>query len=320
MFVNGKEHRSVWFEDDKLCFIDQRKLPFSFEIFVAETVDDVAFAIKNMVVRGAPATGAAAAYGVALAKDGKEEEAMEKLRATRPTAYDLFYALDYMKDLMLRGVDALSAAEQYANEIIEKCRRIGEYGEKLIKNDARILTHCNAGALATLDYGTALAPVREAHRRGKKVFVYVDETRPRMQGVLTAWELKQEGIEYTLIVDNAAGYYMRKGEIDLVIVGADRIAGNGDVANKIGTYEKAVVAKENNIPFYVAAPTSTMDSSTPDGEKIVIERREDSEVKEKNGCKLIPSWVKTENPAFDVTPSKYITGYITEDGVKKHVL
>ena len=320
MFVNGKKYRSVWFEKGKLCFIDQRKLPFSFEIFVAETVDDVVFAIKNMVVRGAPAIGAAAAYGVALVEDGKEKEAMEKLRATRPTAHDLFYALEYMKESMLRGVDTVSAAEQYANEIIEKCRRIGEYGEKLIKNGARILTHCNAGALATLDHGTALAPIREAHRRGKKVFVYVDETRPRMQGVLTAWELKQEGVEYMLIVDNAAGYYMRKGEIDLVIVGADRIARNGDVANKIGTYEKAVVAKENNIPFYVAAPTSTIDSSTPDGEKIVIERREDSELKEKNGCRLIPGWVKTGNPAFDVTPSKYITGYITEDGVKKHVL
>ncbi|HEC81357.1 MAG TPA: S-methyl-5-thioribose-1-phosphate isomerase, partial [Thermoplasmatales archaeon] len=283
MLINGKEQRSVWFENGKLHLIDQRKLPFSLETFVAETVEDVVFAIKEMVVRGAPAIGATAAYGVVLAKEGEEEKAIEKLRATRPTAHDLFYALRYMEESIAKGVDALSAAEEYAKGIIEKCRSIGEYGEKLISDGSRILTHCNAGALATIDYGTALAPLRTAHRNGKKIFVYADETRPRMQGLLTVWELKQEGIECMLIVDNAAGYFMEKGEIDLVIVGADRIARNGDVANKIGTYEKAVVAKENDIPFYVAVPASTFDSSIKTGEDIVIEERDEMELKEKDG-------------------------------------
>ncbi|MCD6468384.1 MAG: S-methyl-5-thioribose-1-phosphate isomerase [Thermoplasmata archaeon] len=317
MLIDGREYKSVWFEDGKLYLIDQRRLPFRFEVFVAETVDDVVFSIKDMVVRGAPAIGAAAAYGVALAKDGEEKEAIERLQATRPTAHDLFYALRYMEESMEEGVDVVSAAEKYAEGIIDKCRRIGEHGEKLISDGSRVLTHCNAGALATIDYGTALAPLRVAHREGKRVFVYADETRPRMQGSLTVWELKEEGMECVLIADNAAGYLMKRGEVDLVIVGADRIARNGDVANKIGTYEKAVVAKENNIPFYVAAPVSTFDLSIETGEEIVIEERSEVELKEKNGCRLLPEWVKVRNPAFDVTPARYITGYITEDGIKR---
>jgi translation initiation factor eIF-2B subunit alpha/methylthioribose-1-phosphate isomerase len=314
MLIDGKEYRSVWFEDGKLHLINQQKLPFSFEIFVAKKIEDVAFAIREMIVRGAPAIGAAAAYGIVLA--GEEiEEAIEKLRNTRPTGHDLFYALDYMRREMERGRDALNAADRYAEEIIKGCREIGKHGKDLIEDGTKILTHCNAGALATIDYGTALAPIRFAYAEGKNIFVYVDETRPRLQGRLTAWELEQEGIPYALIVDNAAGYFMEREEVDLVIVGADRIARNGDVANKIGTYEKAVVARENNIPFYVAAPISTFDPSTKTGRDIVIEDRDGVEVRE--GGRLLPEWVKVRNPAFDVTPRKYITGYITEEGLKK---
>jgi translation initiation factor eIF-2B subunit alpha/methylthioribose-1-phosphate isomerase len=179
----------------------------------------------------------------------------------------------------------------------------------------KILTHCNAGALATVDYGTALAPFRVAHQKGKKFFVYADETRPRLQGMLTAWELYQEGISHALIADNAAGHFMKNKDIDLVIVGADRIAKNGDFANKIGTYEKAVVAKENNIPFYVAAPVSTFDRKLKDGASIVIEERHRKELTEINAVKIMPDWMMVKNPAFDVTPKKYVTGYITEDGI-----
>ena len=317
MLVDGEERKSLWFEGNALHMIDQRKLPFEYEIFVARNVEEVAFAIENMVVRGAPAIGVAAAYGVVLGKD--LDESIERLKRTRPTANDLFYALDYMKNEIENGRDALNAAMDYEKRILRSCKKIGEYGEKLIEDGASILTHCNAGALATIDYGTALAPLREAHRRGKKFFVYVDETRPRMQGALTAWELKQEGIDYCLIADNAAGYYISKGEIDLVIVGADRIASNGDVANKIGTYEKAVIAKENNIPFYVAAPASTVDRSIKSGMEIVIEERGEEELKEKWGCRILPDWIKVKNPAFDITPSKYITGYITDEGIKKEI-
>ena len=316
MIVDGREYRSLWFEDGKLYFIDQRRLPNDFKIFVAKDVNDVVFAIKDMIVRGAPAIGAAAAYGIVLARDKEIDVAIEKLKNTRPTAHDLFYALDYMKKEIRKGTDPVKAAERYADGIIEKCRKIGEYGETLISDGDKILTHCNAGALATIDYGTALAPIREAYKREKEIFVYVDETRPRFQGSLTAWELKQEGIDYALITDNAAGYFMKKGEIDKVIVGADRITRNGDLANKIGTYEKAVVAKENKIPFYVAAPTSTIDSSISSGDNIIIEERDTKEILEKNGCKLLPEWVNARNPAFDVTPSKYVTAYITEYGVK----
>ncbi len=317
MLVDGEERKSLWFEGNALHMIDQRKLPFECEIFVARNVEEVAFAIENMIVRGAPAIGVAAAYGVVLGKD--LDESIERLKRTRPTANDLFYALDYMKNEIENGRDALNAAMDYEKRILRSCKKIGKYGEKLIEDGASILTHCNAGALATIDYGTALAPLREAHHRGKKFFVYVDETRPRMQGALTAWELQQEGIDYCLIADNAAGYYMSKGEIDLVIVGADRIASNGDVANKIGTYEKAVIAKENNIPFYVAAPASTVDRSIKSGMEIVIEERGEEELKEKWGCRILPDWIKVKNPAFDITPSKYITGYITDEGIKKKI-
>jgi translation initiation factor eIF-2B subunit alpha/methylthioribose-1-phosphate isomerase len=319
MKINGKEYRSVWAEENTIKLIDQRKLPWKFEIFTAKKVEDVTFAIKDMVVRGAPAIGVAAAYGIALAVERKMDidKAINLIASTRPTAHDLFYALEYMRREIYEGKDPWVAAENYANKIVKKCRKIGENGRILIKDGMKILTHCNAGALAAVDYGTALAPLRIAHREGVKFKVFVDETRPRVQGLLTAWELKQEGINYTLIVDNAAGYFMEKREIDLVIVGADRIAKNGDVANKIGTYEKAVVAKENNIPFYVAAPISTFDNNIESGENIEIEERDRKEILNFLGMKKFSDYFNVKNPAFDITPAKYISGYITEDGIKR---
>lgn len=314
MKIEGKDRRALWLKGTVVNFIDQRKLPYKLEIFTAKTVDEVAFAIEDMVVRGAPAIGAAAVYGMAIGKDNVKETA-EILGSTRPTAYDLFYAISYMKEKINEGVDAFQAAEEYVEDIINRCKKIGEHGDTLIKDGMKILTHCNAGALATVDYGTALAPFRVAHKKGKKFFVFADETRPRSQGLLTAWELHQEGINHAVIADNAAGYFMREGEIDMVITGADRIAKNGDFANKIGTYEKAVLAKENNIPFYVAAPISTFDDTIENGSKIIIEERDRLELLEINGNKVMPEWVNVRNPAFDVTPKKYVTGYITEDGI-----
>jgi methylthioribose-1-phosphate isomerase len=316
MKIEGKDCRALWFEKGIIRFIDQRKLPYKLEVFTAKNVDDCAFAIKDMVVRGAPAIGAAAAYGMVLGKNDVDKTA-EKLRKTRPTAYDLFYAIDYMIKKIKSGKDALDAANGYVEDIIDRCRRIGENGEKLIKDGMKILTHCNAGALATVDYGTALAPFRVAHKKGTKFFVYADETRPRCQGLLTDWELEQEGIPHAVIVDNAAGYFMKNGEIDMVITGADRIAKNGDFANKIGTYEKAVLAKENDIPFYVAAPISTFDKTIKDGSQIVIEERGRDELSKINGKTIMPDWTKVRNPAFDVTPAKYVTGYITEEKIEK---
>jgi len=316
MKINGTQYRALWHDGNVIKFIDQRKLPFSFEIFTARTVDDVAFAIKEMVVRGAPAIGAAAVYGMALGEKETRKSA-ELLRSTRPTAYDLFYAVEYMVEAINQRENAFAAASVYVEDIITRCKKIGENGEKLINDNMRILTHCNAGALATVDYGTALAPLRVAHGKNKKIFVFADETRPRLQGLLTAWELFQEGIPHTLIADNAAGYFMKNKEIDLVIVGADRIAKNGDFANKIGTYEKAVLAKENGIPFYVAAPVSTFDPKLKDGSQIVIEERGRKELSEINGKIIMPDWVSVKNPAFDVTPQKYVTGYITESGIRK---
>ena len=318
MKIKGKEGRALWFEDDKIIFIDQRKLPYKLEYFTARTVDDCAFAIKDMVVRGAPAIGAAAVYGIVLGKNNIDKTA-KILRKTRPTAYDLFYAIDYMIDNIKTGEDPLIAANRYVEDIVDRCRKIGENGEPLIKNGMKILTHCNAGALATVDYGTALAPFYIAHRKGKKFFVFADETRPRCQGLLTDWELEQEGIPHAVIADNAAGHFMKEGEIDMVITGADRITKNGDFANKIGTYEKAVLAKENNIPFYVAAPISTFDKSIESGNEIVIEERGREELAVINGHNIMPNYTKVKNPAFDVTPAKYVTGYITEEKILKRL-
>ncbi|MEA3458250.1 MAG: S-methyl-5-thioribose-1-phosphate isomerase [Candidatus Thermoplasmatota archaeon] len=317
MKVEGKELRALWFEDDKVKFIDQRKLPYNLKIYTAETVDDIAFAIKDMVVRGAPAIGAAAVYGMVLGKKEMRKTA-KRLRQTRPTANDLFYAIDYIENEFKKGENPLDAANRYVEDIINRCKKIGENGEKLIKDGMNILTHCNAGALATVDYGTALAPIRLAYKNGKNIFIYADETRPRCQGLLTSWELKNEGIKHSVIVDNAAGHFMKNGEVDMVIVGADRIAKNGDFANKIGTYEKAVIAKENSIPFYVAAPVSTFDNAIETGSRIIIEERKREELSKINGKTIMPDWAEVKNPAFDVTPKKYVTGYITEGGIKKY--
>jgi len=313
-----KDIRALWYEDGIIKFLDQRKIPEKVEIFNALNYNDVAFAIKEMVVRGAPAIGVSAAYGIAQAYIQKKDlkKVAEVLSSTRPTAHDLFYAIKYMQEKIENGDDPLTAAENYADDIVERSRKIGEYGNDLIKDGSKIMTHCNAGALAVLDWGTALAPMRYAKKEGKNIFVWVDETRPRLQGArLTSWELKQEGIPHKIIADNASGFLMKRGDVDLIIVGADRIALNGDFANKIGTYEKAVLAKENGIPFYVAAPISTIDRSINDGSKIPIEERSQNEVLYAGDCRIAPEGVEAYNPAFDVTPNKYVDGFITEYGI-----
>lgn len=316
--INGEEKTllAVWHEENVVKMIDQRKIPEEVEIFTAKNSDDIAYAIKDMVVRGAPAIGVTAAFGLAMAMNNNEDmdAAVDKISKTRPTAFDLFKAVKYMKENKFD----LSAAKRYANEISGRSMKIGEYGNDLLKNGSKILTHCNAGALAVLDWGTALSPMRIAKKDGKNLFVFVDETRPRLQGSrLTAWELAQEGIDHAVIADNAAGHFMHKGDVDIVIVGADRIASNGDFANKIGTYEKAVLAKENGIPFYVAAPGSTFDFSLKSGDDIPIEERGQEEVLSLNGSRISPAESSARNPAFDVTPSKYVTGFITEYGIFK---
>lgn len=307
---------AVWYEEDNVKLIDQRKLPESIEVFTATNSDEIAYAIKDMVVRGAPAIGVTAAYGLAMSKlKGEDMDAVvEKIGKTRPTAYDLFKSIAFMT---ANNFD-LGAARRYANEISGRSKKIGEYGNELIPDHSKVLTHCNAGALAVVDWGTALAPMRFAKNSGKNIFVFVDETRPRLQGAkLTAWELGQEGIDHAIIADNAAGHFMRKKEVNLAIVGADRITANGDFANKIGTYEKAVVAKENGIPFYVAAPGSTFDFSIASGDDIPIEERGEEEVLIVNDKRLGPAESHARNPAFDVTPAKYVTAYITEYGLFK---
>ncbi|MEE9164456.1 MAG: S-methyl-5-thioribose-1-phosphate isomerase [Thermoplasmata archaeon] len=312
------ELRTVWLEGDIVKLIDQRRLPEEYQVFEAHDSKEVGFAIAEMVVRGAPAIGATAAYGMAQAAlQGRDlQEVANSLRATRPTGHDLFFALDYMLEAAGKGDDLVAAAEAYAVDSLERCRTMGQHGLSLMEDGTRVLTHCNAGALATVGYGTALAPIRAAKEAGRDVFVFVDETRPRLQGAkLTAWELEREGIAHAVIADNAAGLFMARGEVDLVITGADRIAANGDVANKIGTYEKAVLAKENGIPFYVAAPVSTFDFGLASGQDIPIEERAEQEIREIGAESLTPPGSPVRNPAFDVTPARYVTGYITELGI-----
>jgi len=335
-----KDFRAVWFEEPSVVLIDQPKLPFKFAIRRFSSYMETAKAIKDMVVRGAPAIGATAGYATVQAAlefegEGFDEfkahmkSAAEHIKDARPTAIDLAHGADRVCTEMLKwgSVEkakkvALKEAEQLADDYVGKCKKIGEHGAALIRNNSKVLTHCNAGWLATVDWGTALAPIYYASREGKNVFVWVDETRPRCQGArLTAWELAQEGIGHAIIADNAAGYYMQKGEVDLCIVGADRVAANGDVANKIGTYEKAVVAHENGIPFYVAIPRMTFDLDCKKGGDIPIETRPEGEVKKvwgKEGTVEVANpGSRARNPAFDVTPAKYVTGYITEIGVLK---
>jgi methylthioribose-1-phosphate isomerase len=316
----SRDLRTVWLEDGIVKLLDQRFLPFEIRIYEAHGLEELAVSIEDMVVRGAPAIGAAAAYGIAQARlqGVSARDAADRLRKTRPTGHDLFYALEFMAKALDAREDPVAAAERYAQEDVDRCRKIGEHGAKLIKNGTRILTHCNAGALAAVDVGTALAPMRVAKEQGRKFFVYVSETRPRLQGArLTAWELLQEGIEHAILTDSASGHFLSRGEVDLVLVGADRIAANGDTANKIGTYMKAVVAKEAGVPFYVAAPTSTIDMTIPGGSKIPIEERSPQEVLQFAGNPVAPKESPARNPAFDVTPAKYIRGIITEQGIIK---
>jgi len=317
--IDGRvsEMRAVWCDEGTVRMLDQRILPHRVEVLSFRDHHRVAEAIRDMTVRGAPAIGVAAAYGMMLAANNREdiEAAAKELKATRPTAYDLFFAVDHMLGLIKQGEDPAEAAEEYANTIVERCRLIGVHGEKLIKDGDRIMTHCNAGALATVDWGTALAPIREAWRNGKEIFVYVSETRPRLQGMkLTAFEMLNEGIPHAIIPDGASGHFLREG-VDLVIVGADRIAANGDFANKIGTFEKAVLAKELGVPFYTAAPLSTFDLGIKRGEDIPIEYRGEEEVTVVDGVRIAPQGCKALNPWFDVTPAKYLSGIITEEGM-----
>ncbi|AGI47261.1 translation initiation factor 2B subunit I family (IF-2BI) [Thermoplasmatales archaeon BRNA1] len=314
-----KDIKAVWFEDGKCRMIDQRELPLKLVIVDFDDYKAVAEAIRNMTTRGAPSIGASAAYAMCLAAIQKADidEAAKHVKAARPTAFDLFYATDWMVKKLKAGADPVEAADEYANITVDKCRRIGEFGGALIKDGMKLMTHCNAGALATVDVGTALAPMRNAHDAGKKFFVYASETRPRLQGMqLTAWELNQEGIDHAIIPDGSAAYYMSQG-VDMIIVGADRIAANGDFANKIGTYDKAIVAKKFGIPFYVAAPVSTFDFSTKTGKDIVIEQRSETEMTEVQGIRIAPVGSKALNPAFDVTTSDLVTGFITEKGIFK---
>lgn len=310
--------RHFYFKKDTLYVLDQRFLPHK-EIWVkCKNYRDVADIIKKMVVRGAPLIGVVAGYGVYLgAKEGKFYQAYKELKNTRPTAKNLFFALERMRKVYEEKKDVLSVLKE-AKKIEEEdrilCNKIGEFGEKLIKKNFKVLTHCNAGSLATAGIGTALGVIRKAKKKIK--MVWVDETRPYLQGSrLTAWELEKEKIPYKIICDNMAGFLMRKGEVDCVIVGADRIARNGDTANKIGTYSLSVLAKYHKIPFYVAAPYSTFDLTLKDGSEIPIEERSEKEVKEIQGKKITPIKAKVFNPAFDVTPHNLITAIITEKGI-----
>jgi len=330
--------RTIEWTDAGVVMLDQKRLPAEEIYHTYDDYEGVAEAIRSMIIRGAPAIGVAAAMGLALGVknaadkspsieelDREFETMCSVMAATRPTAVNLFWAIDRMKAVYARvrphGIEAIrnalidEAAAAY-REDIEANRAMGRAGQALIPDGARVLTHCNAGALATAGYGTALGVIRAAVEAGKKISVFADETRPWLQGArLTAWELAHDGIPVTVITDNMAGHFMKKGEIDCVIVGADRIAANGDVANKIGTYSVAVLAKENGIPFYVAAPVSTLDLSIPDGSHIPIEERNPDEVRMIQGVAITPQGIPAANPAFDVTPARYVGAIITERGV-----
>ena len=324
--------RTVEWIDGRVRMIDQRRLPLELVVVELDDYCDVARAIQDMTVRGAPAIGAAAAFGLALAAQSSRaagrdglladlEVAAQAIGATRPTAVNLSWALKrMMRTAQAEPGDIVPAliaeAQRIADEDVEINRRMGAHGAALIQDGFNILTHCNAGSLATVDYGTALAPIRVAHEQGKRIHVWVDETRPRLQGArLTAWELMQAGIPMTLIADNVAGHLLRTGRVDIVLVGSDRTAANGDVANKIGTYKLAVLARENGVPFYPVVPTSTIDLSLSNGDQIPIEERDAREVTHVDGCQIAPDGVRVLNLAFDVTPHRYVTGIVTENGI-----
>jgi methylthioribose-1-phosphate isomerase len=324
--------RTVEWIDGRVRMIDQRKLPLELVVVEFDDYRDVARAIQNMTIRGAPAIGAAAAFGLALAaqhsratsRDGllaDLEVAAQTIGATRPTAVNLSWAVKrMMKAALVESGEIAPAliaeAQRIADEDVDINRRMGAHGAALVQDGFNVLTHCNAGSLATVDYGTALAIVRTAHEQGKRLHVWVDETRPRLQGArLTAWELMQAGIPMTLIADNVAGHLLRTGRVDIVLVGSDRTAANGDVANKIGTYKLAVLARENGVPFYPVVPTSTIDLSLSSGDEIPIEERDAREVTHVDGCQIAPDGVRVLNLAFDVTPHRYVTGIVTENGI-----
>jgi len=345
--VDGRSYRTIWLNQDgsSVDVIDQRWLPHAFKVATLGTVDEAATAIRDMWVRGAPLIGATAAYGLALAmrddpSDAALEAARAKLAATRPTAINLRWALDAVRARLIplapqaRAAAAYAEAKRIADEDVEINRSIGAHGLKILRRLAadkksgekvNILTHCNAGWLATVDYGTATAPIYFAMENGVSVHVYVDETRPRNQGAsLTAWELGHHGAPHTLIVDNAGGHLMQHGLIDMVIVGSDRTTANGDVCNKIGTYLKALAARDNGVPFYVALPSPTIDWTVRDGKDIPIEERSADEVNFVQGrsddgaitrVRIAPAGGRAANPAFDVTPARLVTGLITERGI-----
>lgn len=335
MNVQGQHFRTVWLEGTTVKLIEQNLLPFEFSIHDCLSYEDTCVAIKTMIVRGAGAIGGTAGFAMAqsfIESNGDVDfikKAKLDIENTRPTAQNLFYATNRVYNKAIKANDmieaAIAEAQAIADEDADFCKRIGEFGNELIKDGMSIETHCNAGWLAFVDYGSAISPIYAAHRSGKNIFVFADETRPRSQGArLTAWELHNEGVPHTIIPDNAGAYYMSKGKIDMIIVGSDRIAANGDVANKIGTFEKAIVAKTFGIPFYVAAPSSTIDPNCPNGENIPIEQRSEDEVLYQTGPTkegkmetiLVASpGSPAENPAFDVTPAEYVTGIITENGI-----
>jgi len=330
--------RTIEWRNDSVIMIDQTKLPQE-EIYITfNDFKSVADAIRGMIIRGAPAIGVAAAMGIALGAreiiaDTFEsfyrqlENVCDIMARTRPTAVNLFWAIDRMKKLAAanshKKLDQIreilkNEAIRIETEDLTICKNIGKWGATLIPEGGTVLTHCNAGGLATAGYGTALGVIRAAHEGGKNIKVFADETRPWLQGArLTAWELMKDGIPVTLISDNMAGFFMNRGEITCCVVGADRIAANGDTANKIGTYSVAVLARENNIPFYVAAPVSTLDLTLSDGSKIPIEERPATEVTHIKGVAIAPEGIAVRNPSFDVTPARYITGIITELGIVK---
>jgi methylthioribose-1-phosphate isomerase len=336
MRVRGREMRAVWWEDGVVRFLDQRRLPHSLEIGAAHTVDEVARAIEDMAVRGAPAIGVLAAYGMALAatqaasfaagaRTAALVAAAARLLATRPTAVNLRAGIDAVRRAGPDPAVALSAARAHDAREVAAAQAIGEHGLELMRHGTRVLTHCNAGWLAVQDWGTALAPVYRAARAGLKPFVWVSETRPRLQGSrLTAWELAEEGVAYRIVADAASAHLIQRGDVDLVLVGADRIAANGDVANKIGTYAKALVARAHAIPFYVVAPLTTVDLSTPTGDEIPIEERPEDEVLFVDGVdevgrtarvRVAPVGAGAANPAFDITPHDLVAGIVTEVGI-----
>jgi len=329
-----KTIRSLKYREEKLFLIDQRKLPAEYEEFTCKTYKDVEYAIADMVVRGAPAIGVTAAYGVVLAAQEfiglpdvdfhkNMHQACDFMKKSRPTAVNLMWAIKQMRALLIEDknpMEILDAMRNRAGEIadddVKTNKAMGQFGNDVVPQNATILTHCNTGALATVEYGTALGVVRAAHDSGKNIFVYADETRPRLQGGrLTAWELVQERIPAKLIADNVAATLIRDGKIDLILVGADRIANNGDSANKIGTFMLSVIAKVYNIPFYIVAPTTTIDFEMETGAEIEIEERSSTEVTHIKGVQVAPDEIEVYNPAFDVTPAGNITAIITEKGI-----